>query len=121
MRTSSTTDPGERATSSRATHCAWHRASALPRVSAFGRRAWLAAALFAALAVLTLCKPNIALISVLLAVHVLVRHGRNTWNAMTNGQTADEFLSERAPFVKPLPQIMPPADRRFYRSALQWA
>jgi len=53
--------------------------------------------------------------------YVLVRHGRNTWNAMTNGQTADEFLSERAPFVKPLRQIMPAVDRRFNRSALQWA
>ena len=51
-------------------------ASALPRVSAFGRRAGLAAALLAALAVLTLCKPNVALISVLMTMHLLVRHGR---------------------------------------------
>ena len=55
---------------------ALYLASALPRVSAFGRRAWLAAALLAALALLTLGKPNVALISVLLAMHVLVRHGR---------------------------------------------
>ncbi len=51
-------------------------ASALPGVSAFGRRAWLAAVLLAALALLTLCKPNVALISALLAIHLLVRHGR---------------------------------------------
>ena len=50
----------------------------------------------------------------------LVRHGGNTWNAMTNGQTADEFLSECGPFVKPLRHVMAAADQRFYRSTLRW-
>ena len=53
--------------------------------------------------------------------YVLVRHGRNTWNAMTTGQTADEFLAGRRPFVKPLHQIMTATDLRFYRSALRWS
>ncbi len=51
-------------------------ASALPRVTAFGRRAWLAATLLSALALLTLFKPNVALVGVLLAIHLLVRYGR---------------------------------------------
>jgi hypothetical protein len=51
-------------------------ASALPRVSSFGPRAGLGALLLAALAVLTLCKPNVALICALLAAHLLVRYGR---------------------------------------------
>jgi hypothetical protein len=50
-------------------------ASALPRVSSFARRAALGALLLVALVALTLCKPNIALISGLLAVHLGVRHG----------------------------------------------
>jgi hypothetical protein len=50
-------------------------ASALPRVPAVAWRAGLAAVVLIALAALTLCKPNIALVSVLLAVHLAVRHG----------------------------------------------
>jgi hypothetical protein len=50
-------------------------ASVLPRVPSFGPRAGLGAGLLAALAVLILCKPNIALVGVLLAAHLLVRHG----------------------------------------------
>jgi hypothetical protein len=50
-------------------------AQALPRVRAFGRRAALAGVLAAGLAALTLCKPNVALVAVFLAVHLVVRHG----------------------------------------------
>ena len=50
-------------------------AVALPRVGSFARRAGLAAALLTAVAALTLCKPNIALVSALLALHLAVRHG----------------------------------------------
>jgi len=50
-------------------------AGALPRVPALAWRAGLAAVFFIALAALTLCKPNVALVSVLLAVHLAVRHG----------------------------------------------
>ena len=50
-------------------------ASALPLVSAPAWRAGLAGVLFVGLAALTLCKPNVALVSVLLAVHVAARHG----------------------------------------------
>lgn len=50
-------------------------ASALPRVSSFAQRAGLGALLLVVLVALTLCKPNIALVSGLLAVHLGVRHG----------------------------------------------
>lgn len=56
-------------------------ASALSRVSSFGPRAALGAVVLAALAVLTLCKPNVALVGVLLAAHVLVRQGRRVFVA----------------------------------------
>jgi glycosyltransferase involved in cell wall biosynthesis len=52
--------------------------------------------------------------------YLVVRHGRNTWNAMTNGETADEFLSGCEPFVTPLRHLMPAVDRRFYRTMLRW-
>jgi hypothetical protein len=50
-------------------------ASALARVVSFGRRAALAAALLIVVAALTLCKPSIVLVSLLLGVHLAVRHG----------------------------------------------
>jgi glycosyl transferase family 87 len=50
-------------------------ASALPRVSSFGPRAGLGALLLVVLVALTLCKPNIALIGALLAVHLGARYG----------------------------------------------
>ena len=50
-------------------------ASALPRVSSFSPRAGLGALLLVVLVALTLCKPNIALIGALLAVHLGARYG----------------------------------------------
>lgn len=50
-------------------------ASALVRVRSFARRAGLGAVLLTAVAALTLCKPNIVLVSALLALHLAVRHG----------------------------------------------
>ena len=50
-------------------------ATALPRVASLGGRTGLAAVFLVVLAALTLCKPNVALVSVLLAVHLAVRHG----------------------------------------------
>ena len=49
--------------------------SAIGRAPLFLQRAGLGALFLAALALLTLCKPNVALISALLAVHLGVRHG----------------------------------------------
>jgi hypothetical protein len=51
-------------------------ARALPRAASFGRRAALGGLFLAALALLTLSKPNVALIGALLAMHLIVRHGR---------------------------------------------
>ena len=50
-------------------------ATALPTVPAFAGRVGLGALLLVALAALTLCKPNIVLVSALLALHLGVRHG----------------------------------------------
>lgn len=50
-------------------------ASALPRVPSFVPRVSLGALLLVALTVVTLSKPNVALIAALLAVHLGVRHG----------------------------------------------
>ena len=50
-------------------------ASAVARAPSAGWRGGLAAALSVVLAALTLCKPNVALVSGLLVVHVAVRHG----------------------------------------------
>src|SRR5262245_48818304 len=50
-------------------------AAALPRVASPGARTGLAAVSLAVLAALTLCKPNVALVGILLAVHLAVRHG----------------------------------------------
>ena len=52
--------------------------------------------------------------------YFIVRHGRNTWNAMTTGETADEFLTQCEPYVKPLAEVLPAADLRFYRQVLRW-
>ena len=52
--------------------------------------------------------------------YIVVRHGRNTWNDMSNGDTADNYLAHRRPYDKPLRELMPAADRRFYRSVLRW-
>lgn len=54
---------------------------AIARAPFFLRRAGLGALFLAALAMLTLCKPNVALISALLAVHLGVRHGRRLFVA----------------------------------------
>jgi hypothetical protein len=48
---------------------------AIGRAPSFLQRAGLGALFLAALAALTLCKPNVALISALLAAHLGVRHG----------------------------------------------
>lgn len=50
-------------------------ASALARVRSFAQRAGLGALLLTAAAALTLCKPNIALVGLLLALYLAVRHG----------------------------------------------
>jgi hypothetical protein len=50
-------------------------ASAVARARSASWHGGLAALLFVVLAALTLCKPNVLLVSVLLAVHVAVRHG----------------------------------------------
>jgi hypothetical protein len=48
---------------------------AVARAPSFARRATLGAVFLAALAALTLCKPNVLLITALLAAHLAVRHG----------------------------------------------
>ena len=48
--------------------------------------------------------------------YVLVRHGRNTWTHMGEGDTADEFISTLPFYKKRLDQIVDPRDAAFYRS-----
>ena len=50
--------------------------------------------------------------------YIVVRHGRNTWKAMSTGETADEYLGHRRPYGKTLRELTPQADVRFYRDLL---
>ncbi len=52
--------------------------------------------------------------------YMIVRHGCNTWNAMSNGQTADEYLSGCRPYRRALRDIVPASAFRFYRECFRW-
>lgn len=52
--------------------------------------------------------------------YMVVRHGRNTWNAMSNGQTADQYLAERDLIGKPLREVAPASAVKFYREIFRW-
>jgi hypothetical protein len=56
-------------------------AGAVTRAPSFARRATLGAVFLTALAALTLAKPNVTVISALLAAHLAVRHGRRLFLA----------------------------------------
>ena len=52
--------------------------------------------------------------------YIVLRHGRNTWNRMATGQTADEYLAGLATYPKPLHRLVPAADFRFYCAFFRW-
>jgi len=45
--------------------------------------------------------------------YILVRHGANTWNQVTTGDT-DTYFRARPPYEKSLREVVPPEDWRFY-------
>ena len=47
--------------------------------------------------------------------YMVVRHGANTWNAMTTGDV-DDYFRALPVYGKPLHEIVPREDLRFYRS-----
>ena len=47
--------------------------------------------------------------------YMVVRHGANTWKAMTTGD-ADDYFRARPVYEKALREIVPRQDLRFYRS-----
>lgn len=55
--------------------CLLFLADAVARATSFARRAALGAVFLGILAALTLCKPNVVVVSALLAAHLAVRHG----------------------------------------------
>jgi glycosyltransferase involved in cell wall biosynthesis len=52
--------------------------------------------------------------------YILVRHGRNTWNAMAHGQTADEYLRERPVYRGHVADIVPREAAALYRRIFRW-
>jgi hypothetical protein len=74
-------------------------ASLLPRLPSPGQRAGLGALLLIALAALTLCKPNIVLVAVLLALHLAVRHGVRVFGLAALPAAAATVLLVIAPCV----------------------
>ena len=50
--------------------------------------------------------------------YLVIRHGGNTWNLMTTTRV-DEYFSKRTPHPKPLKDLVPQQQFRFYRSRLR--
>jgi glycosyltransferase involved in cell wall biosynthesis len=48
--------------------------------------------------------------------YLVVRHGRNTWNKMRGGETADSYLGRRTLYSSPLEAVVHPEDLPFYKS-----
>jgi O-antigen biosynthesis protein len=50
--------------------------------------------------------------------YILVRHGANTWKEMSTGD-ADDYFRARPVYQKPLGDVVPREDLRFYRSLMR--
>jgi glycosyltransferase involved in cell wall biosynthesis len=48
--------------------------------------------------------------------YLLVRHGRNTWTAMSDGERADDFLRELPVYPKPFSTLVDRPAQAFYRT-----
>ena len=48
--------------------------------------------------------------------YLLVRHGRNTWTSMNDGERADDFLGELPVYPKPFSALVDRPARAFYRT-----
>lgn len=51
--------------------------------------------------------------------YIVARHGANTWNHV-NTELADDYLRRLSPHPKPLEELVPALQARFYRSALRF-
>ncbi|HXM36443.1 MAG TPA: hypothetical protein VN920_14715, partial [Pyrinomonadaceae bacterium] len=49
-------------------------------------------------------------------LYMLVRHGRNTWERLSNGVPVDDYFSFLPAYSRRLDDLIEPLDRSFYQS-----
>ena len=49
-------------------------------------------------------------------LYIVVRHGHNTWNNLSNGAPGDSYFSRLPVHSKPLSGLVEPLDLPFYRA-----